>query len=102
MKLRWREETPAADASSSWLMRRVARHVRSMLPNAESAVASAVMRSTVGTLATAHDYQPGNRLGAAPGRRVDPMTTTATTPPDQIIDPYFAMWNEADRATRLE
>lgn len=30
------------------------------------------------------------------------MTTTETTPIESTIDTYFAMWNEADRAKRLE
>jgi hypothetical protein len=30
------------------------------------------------------------------------MTTTETTTIEQTIDTYFAMWNEADRAKRLE
>jgi hypothetical protein len=72
MKLRWRDDTPAADASSSWLMRRLDRHERSIVPKPESAVASAVMRSTVVTRATAHDYQPGNGPTSTGGRIVDP------------------------------
>ena len=30
------------------------------------------------------------------------MTITENTQTEQIIDAYFAMWNEADRAARLE
>ncbi len=30
------------------------------------------------------------------------MTTTETTPIESTIDTYFAMWNEPDRAKRLE
>jgi hypothetical protein len=33
---------------------------------------------------------------------VEHMTTTETTATEAIIDSYFAMWNEADRGTRLE
>ena len=30
------------------------------------------------------------------------MTTTATTAVQSVVDTYFAMWNEPDRAKRLE
>ena len=30
------------------------------------------------------------------------MTTTETIPTEAVIDTYFAMWNEPDRAKRLE
>ena len=30
------------------------------------------------------------------------MTTTETTATDALVDTYFAMWNEPDRAQRLE
>jgi hypothetical protein len=42
-------------------MRLVDRQVRRIVPNDESATASAVTTSTVVTKATAHDYPAGNR-----------------------------------------
>ena len=60
MKLRCRDDTPAADASSSWLIRRVERQVRSIVPNDESATARAVTDPTVVTKVTADDYPRGN------------------------------------------
>ena len=72
MKLRCRDDTPAADASSSWLKRRVDRQVRSIVPNDESATASAVTDPTVVTKATADDYQPGNRPPSTGVRTIAP------------------------------
>jgi hypothetical protein len=51
-------------------MRRVDRQVRSIVPNDESATASAVTDPTVVTSVTAHDYPGGNRREATAMRTI--------------------------------
>jgi hypothetical protein len=52
-------------------MRRVDRQVRSIVPNEESATASAVTDATVVTKATSDDYQGGNRPSSHGVRTID-------------------------------
>jgi hypothetical protein len=53
-------------------MRRVARQVRSIVPNDVSATVSAVTEPTVVTKVTADDYPAGNRRSSAVGRTIAP------------------------------